>query len=162
MVVSLFELGAEKVRRQLAVVAVIMQALATFMLALTRLIGAIAHLYIIFDKAIHSLPPDWNVFHFNHKRLNLALPKYQVGLCTRLAGPGSEPTVWRSSVGRNLADPANPFFYLNFMTVLFFVLADGRVSPHCLPVFCPMSLRTGMCCLDGRVYSPSFLGAASP
>ncbi len=44
-------------------------------------------------------------------------------------------------------DPANPFFYLNFMTTAFFTLVvlDERGSPHCLPAFCPLDLRAGMC-----------------
>jgi hypothetical protein len=66
-VVGPLKLGVEKTCRQLAVLAVIVQALAAFMLPLTRLIRAIAHLLIIFDNTIHGLPPGWNILYFNRK-----------------------------------------------------------------------------------------------
>jgi hypothetical protein len=162
-VVSSLELGAEETRRKLAVLAVIVQALAAFMLALARFIGAIAQLSILFDNTIHSIPPDWNIFYCNCDTVNMALSKYQardylyVGQCREMRTYNL-----KKFGGRIHAGPANHFIYLNFMTAVFFVFADGRVPPHCLPVFCPMALRTGMYCLGAGENSPSFLGAASP
>ena len=66
-VIRPLELSVEKARRQLTVLTVIVQALTAFMLPLTRLITAIAHLFIIFDNAIHGLPPDWNMLYFTRK-----------------------------------------------------------------------------------------------
>jgi hypothetical protein len=98
-VVRLLELGVEKARWQLAVLAVIMQALAAFMFALTRFIGAISHLFITFDNAIHSLPPGWNVIYFNRKGSDLALLKCQCILRTISATPpGKLPWVKKAGV----------------------------------------------------------------
>jgi hypothetical protein len=82
-VVRPLKLGVEKACRQLAVLAVIVQALAAFMLPLTRLIGAVAHLFIIFDNAIHSLPPGWNIFYFNRKSPDLALVRDKASFVER-------------------------------------------------------------------------------
>ena len=57
-VIRPLKLGVEKACWQLAVLAVIVQALAAFMLPLAGLIGAIAHFFIMFDNAIHFIPPE--------------------------------------------------------------------------------------------------------